>query len=979
MIVVMLRLLICMKGALHLKLGWWKAKAGIIATMVVAAMVVVALAVCVKVTGPNAVQGDSAVAATSTQDDGANGSSGGETSDADFEIVRDEAGHDMMAHELIVAFDKNANEQQARESIEALGYEVDETLASANDETGRTVLVKLPLDVEVEDAVALLNEQPGVGYAEPDYVAELVDDASTIDASASAVAEAFCSMVDASASIVANATSDEVGDEQEAQLASSVNDTYASQQWALDAMGVYDAWDVARCEKAVSVAVIDAGANTDHEDLAGNIVATYNAATQDDFADNSANHGTHVSGIVAAKANNGKGVAGVSYNAGIVAIDASYCDSGGKEHITVSAIVKGYQYLIENASKYNIRVVNMSLAGSGTISTSLSEQIDLAEEKGIVTVCAAGNSSSSLTPPCAAWPGDYEKCVNVINLRGTKNSSGQWTYTRSNSSNYGEGKNISAPGMDIYSTTSSTGSVRYATKSGTSMASPQVAGIAALMFAANPSLTAEQCKSILYSTATDLGTAGFDTGYGWGAVNAFAAVHMAKAGTTSHAYASLVTAEATCTEPGNIRYTCTGCGHYYDEPIAATGHSYAVSATVEPTCAQPGYTRYTCSKCGDSYDEPIPASGHTPGEWQTLQVATLGHAGSEEQRCTECKTLLDTREVPQLAGFVRLTGSTRYDTAAAIASEYRDGGTCEFAIVASGDNFPDALAASYAAGMLNAPIMLTNPNSLSQQTLEQIEESEASHIVVIGGDAAVSANVASQLESIDGVSEVMRIAGGTRFETAEEIYKQVGSMVDDGTGVTDTAPDTDIPASTVTASRTAIVANAYAFPDALCASPIAYAEHSPIFLASGDSLQQSTASILTSGSFDEVLIVGGSAAVSGQIEEHLEDAGLEVTRLSGESRYDTSAAIANYALQQGTLTTQSMGVASGGNFPDALAGAALCGKNKSVLLLANPNDGGDNSVLATFVRGHRLGIEKLYIFGGDAAVPASVEELLRGL
>ena len=939
----------------------------------------VAFVVCSQVFPPSGLLGErgESVASASADPEGANVSaSGGDEAtglaspgesanevaqEVLQETTQDADGRNMMAHEVILTFEKGTSEQQARAVVESLGYAFAETLASGSGKLGPTVLARLPLDVDVADAVETLGNQAGVRYAEPDYLAELEPLA----------ADGFDATGGANASDVANAraTSPTSGlegantaasSDSEAALAYAVNDPEASEQWALDALGAYDAWDVVRTEKAVSVAVIDAGVNLGHEDLVDNIVASYNAASEDDFEDNYSNHGTHVTGIVSAKCNNGKGVAGLSYNAGIVAIDSSYYDAQGKEHLKVSALVKAYEYTIANASKYNIRVVNMSLAGTGPISKSLSDQIDLAEDAGIITICAAGNSTSDATPPYEAWPGDYEKCVSVINVSGAKGSSGAWTYTRSSGSNYGTGKNMSAPGVGIYSTTGTTIGYMYGTKSGTSMASPQVAAVAALVFAANPDLTVNQCKDILYSTATDIGATGFDADYGWGVLNAAAAVKKAKAGGDTHSCTTTVTRQPTCANPGLKHCKCIYCSEEFDEEIPTLAHSYVETVTKEPTCTVPGNTHYACSKCGYEYDEPISAPGHTPGAWHESVAPTLGYSGAEEQLCTVCNEVVGTREVEPLAAWDRLAGSTRYDTAAAISNAYCDGGACEFAIVASGEDFPDALAASYAAGVLGAPIVLTAPQSLSRQAADQIAESGAAQVVVVGGEAAVSADAEAQLCNVEGVSKVTRIAGSDRFETAEAIYEQVGEL-------------------TAASSRTAILANAWAYPDALCASPVAYSLHAPIFLTNSDFMQQTTASILTSGSFDKVLIVGGSAAVSIQIEEQLANAGLEVVRLAGETRYETSVEIARYALQQGTLVSQTVAVASGGNFPDALVGGALCGKEKSVLLLADTGNLDGNAAMTAFVSDRRSNISRVYIFGGESAVPTELEELLRSL
>ncbi len=812
------------------------------------------------------------------------------------DIIQNDLGQSMMAHEVLVTFNVDTNFDVEAASIEAMGYSIEETLSTKGGDCGHTVLVELPQDQNLNSAIAALKTQAGVKYAEPNYLAELVP----------------C--------------------EDEADTAATINDPNANKVWSLDALGAYNTWDIAKVNKSVSVAVIDAGVNVSHEDLASNIVATYNAADSDDFGDNSENHGTHVTGIISARCNNGIGIAGLSYNAGIVAIDASYVDSLGKEHLTTSAIVKSYDYVIENASKYNIKVVNMSLAGQGTTSSSITEQIDRAEELGIITVCAAGNQTTTSTPPYSAWPGDYEKCVSVMNVSGTQSSSGQWSFVRSSSSNYGEGKNICAPGVGIYSTTGLSFGAKYGTKSGTSMASPQVAATASLIFAANPSLTANQCKDILYSTTTQMGDGGYSTNYGWGVLNTLAAVTKAKAGGETH--------------------------------------SYTITITREATCAQSGIEHRVCKYCGEESDEEIPKLDHVLGDWQQIKEPTLGNAGLKGQYCTVCNELVNTQDIDALASFERLSGETRYDTMAKIVDKYCEDTTTKYAIVASGEQFPDALSASYAAGILDAPIILTSPSSLSDQAVAEIKNVGATHVVIVGGIGAVSQGVEDSIDSISTVSQITRISGQTRIQTAEEIYKNFVSFVQDD------ASDTS------TKSRVAILANGDGFADALSVSPISYAQSSPIFLTSAASIHQSTLDILTGGDFDEVLIVGGDSVVSNEIEEEIANAGLTVKRLCGQDRYKTSVEIAQYAIEQGILDVENIAFASGGQFPDALSGSTLCGKNKSVLLLTDYNDtdaSGNNAPMAKLVSNQRQNILQIYIFGGDAAVSVGVEQLLRGL
>ena len=315
----------------------------------------------------------------------------------------------------------------------------------------------------------------------------------------------------------------------------SVNDPSSSKQWLLESVDAYRAWGIAKSKEdavtspKVSVAVIDTGCLVTHEDLINNIRAVYNSATSElgvDKVTDSIGHGTHVAGIVSADANNGKGVAGVSYDAGLVIVKASIDDT---KNFSTETLAQAYTWLMSsngtqtNAQRNNVRVINMSVGGKGSIDSDdvLYQKITQAKNAGILTVCAAGNADASATPPFNCIPGDYEDCFTVINLALGSNtqpndSSGTSYVARSNTSNYNvssgalsQAKNISAPGSSIYSTYNG-GTSSYGSLSGTSMASPAVAGIAVLLFAYDPSLSADKAREILEQTATDIGAEGWD-------------------------------------------------------------------------------------------------------------------------------------------------------------------------------------------------------------------------------------------------------------------------------------------------------------------------------------------------------------------------------------------------------------------------------------------------------------------------------------
>ena len=310
--------------------------------------------------------------------------------------------------------------------------------------------------------------------------------------------------------------------------------------WNLSSINAYAAWSVARCEGSVTVAIFDEHPNYEHEDLAANVIDVYDATTgADTYAASSFDkHGTHVAGIVGAVANNEMGIAGVSYNAGLVMVNVQ----DASEAITSNSIRDGYTYIESKADELGVRIINLSISGASETPVSadktLSRCISEAYEQGIITVVAAGNSPIRTTvkdsdgntvtktfyAPYYSYPGDAEQAVSVMSLQEDADGS----VTLCSSSNYNvEGqtcKNISAPGQTIYSTIDSGG---HGTLSGTSMAAPHVSGVLALEFAANPNLTSSEAVSVLYATACDLGDEGWDETYGYGEVDAWRAVTTA--------------------------------------------------------------------------------------------------------------------------------------------------------------------------------------------------------------------------------------------------------------------------------------------------------------------------------------------------------------------------------------------------------------------------------------------------------------------
>lgn len=330
---------------------------------------------------------------------------------------------------------------------------------------------------------------------------------------------------------------------------------YSSLQWHYKAtsvgIGLPSAWNLAT-GAGVVVAVLDTGYRP-HADLAANILPGYDFVTKSpllsgDYANDgdgrdsdatdpgdwcppnspdSSWHGTHVAGTVAAVTNNNVGVAGVAYGAKVLPVRVL-----GKCGGYTSDIADGILWASGNPvsgvsnNPTPARVLNLSLGGSGACHYTYADAIAKARGKNAVVVVSAGNSSAD------AYGAQPANCPGVIAVAATDQSGAKASF-----SNYGSTVSIAAPGVNIESTSNTGLTVpandAYATMSGTSMAAPHVAGVAALMLSANPSLTLDVVATLLKTTAKPF--PGACSGCGTGLLDATPAVNAAISyGTQNH-------------------------------------------------------------------------------------------------------------------------------------------------------------------------------------------------------------------------------------------------------------------------------------------------------------------------------------------------------------------------------------------------------------------------------------------------------------
>ena len=257
----------------------------------------------------------------------------------------------------------------------------------------------------------------------------------------------------------------------------------------------------------------------------------------------------------------------------------------------------------------------------------------------------------------------------------------------------------------------------------------------------------------------------------------------------------------------------------------------------------------------------------------------------------------------------RLSGDNRYETSVEVSE--KNFKSADTVVLASGQNIADALVASSYADIEEAPILLANKNSISDEVLDEIERLKADKVVIVGGQSSISSSVESRLKKED--IKVTRISGSDRFDTSDKLSQEVSRLSKK--------------------SSQAILVNGYKNIDALSVSSLATKEELPILLNGRNALNMSVKNRLKQMNVNKVYIIGGNNSISSDVEKELKGMQISVVRLSGTDRYETSANIAKYAYKDFDEAI----IASGENPVDALAASTLTGKKEAPILLTNRN------------------------------------------
>jgi putative cell wall-binding protein len=339
---------------------------------------------------------------------------------------------------------------------------------------------------------------------------------------------------------------------------------------------------------------------------------------------------------------------------------------------------------------------------------------------------------------------------------------------------------------------------------------------------------------------------------------------------------------------------------------AASSASNQSKSDKDPAEWLPTNTAYTCEYViGWTLTKYRWSLAVDAAELSALQTVLSGECGATEVTLPEVMIVVSEEpETPQTdiaafpTGVTRLAGLSRYDTALAAAQRYAANVPAVF--VATGMNFPDALSAASAAARLGGPLLLTPWAEVPVNVLDEIARLSPEKIYVVGGADVVSAHAFDQLASLAATE---RLAAIDRYGTGLAVVN-----------------------SAFATATTAIVATGRTYPDALAATGAAGKLGAPVVLVDGTAgvVPEPVLQELNRLGVESIAIAGGTGAVSAAIESHLRSAGFGVSRLAGPDRYGTAAAINSQYFGAGS--TDTMFLATGLNFPDALAGAAMAGR-----------------------------------------------------
>ncbi len=387
--------------------------------------------------------------------------------------------------------------------------------------------------------------------------------------------------------------------------------------------------------------------------------------------------------------------------------------------------------------------------------------------------------------------------------------------------------------------------------------------------------------------------------------------------------------------------------------VKAQGWNERVKLTWKqsPEADVAGYKVYASTRAAGPYEEigscePSSVVGFVVGApvgYGYFKVSAYDVAGLESA---------PSAAVPGASGdpITRVSGKDRYQTAVEVSK--RHFASADTVVLATGENFADALSASGLAGSYGCPILLTRRDSLPPAVASELARLGAHKVFIIGGPSTISEAVAS---SLAGTYTVKRLSGPDRYATSVAVARELD------------AHETTPPASVM-------LVNGGTFADGVSVAAAAYASHTPVLLTRAASMPATVAAMIDWLGVETVYVIGGPGSVSWDIEDSLQPM---AQRLGGENRYDTSAMIAETFVGEGVVNLGYVALASGTSYPDALTGAAAAGKEGGAVILTAPDFPRDETYGLFEMRSLEIG--RVEILGGTKSVSDDVKDALQEL
>ncbi|NEU06219.1 cell wall-binding repeat-containing protein [Clostridium sp. ATCC 25772] len=355
------------------------------------------------------------------------------------------------------------------------------------------------------------------------------------------------------------------------------------------------------------------------------------------------------------------------------------------------------------------------------------------------------------------------------------------------------------------------------------------------------------------------------------------------------------------------------------------GYTKIVTANVQPANASNKNVTWTSS---DNNIATVDSNGKVKAiaEGEAVITATTENGGF--------KASTNVKVIKGINGH-RLFGSDRYETSFEISKQGWKDGQGANVVLASGEDYPDALCAVPLARKYSAPILLTRKNSVEQGLKDELTRLDTKKVFIIGGETVISKSVEQSIKDM-GI-DVERLGGDTRYETSV----LVGNKIDSNGEVT--------------------IANGLNYPDALSIAAIAANKNMPILLTDKSSLNDSVKSFIKDKGFTKSYVVGGTTVISDELIKQLPNA----TRISGNDRYETNKNV--ISTFSNSIDFSKVYIAVGNNYPDALSVAPLAAKDGNIVILSDTSNTTNNTIINALGSNYNK-VNNAYILGSSSMI-----------